>query len=223
MLGRALAAESGANMIMVRGPEMLSKWVGESEKAVREIFRKAKASSPFVVVFDEMDALARNRSEDGIAAGDSVLTQMLAEMEDVGPSSRVVVLGMTNRPDLLDAALLRTGRLDLVLYVPPPDEAGRLEITRTLTARMPLTDDVKLEEISVATRNYTGADLAALCREAAVHAMRAGSEQIGSSDFAAGLANVRPSISKDVDAWYDSVRQSLSEAVPRAVDKAFYG
>ena len=223
MLGRALAAESGANMIMVRGPEMLSKWVGESEKAVREIFRKAKASSPCVVVFDEMDALARNRSEDGIAAGDSVLTQMLAEMEDVGPSSRVVVLGMTNRPDLLDAALLRTGRLDLVLYVPPPDEAGRLEITRTLTARMPLADDVKLEEISVATRNYTGADLAALCREAAVHAMRAGSEQIGSSDFAAGLANVRPSISKDVDAWYDSVRQSLSEAVPRAVDKAFYG
>ena len=223
MLGRALAAESGANMIMVRGPEMLSKWVGESEKAVREIFRKAKASSPCVVVFDEMDALARNRSEDGIAAGDSVLTQMLAEMEDVGPSSRVVVLGMTNRPDLLDAALLRTGRLDLVLYVPPPDEAGRLEIARTLTARMPLAADVKLEEISVATRNYTGADLAALCREAAVHAMRAGSEQISGSDFAAGLANVRPSISKDVDAWYDSVRQSLSEAVPRAVDKAFYG
>ena len=223
MLGRALAAESGANMIMVRGPGILSKWVGESEKAVREIFRKAKASSPCVVVFDEMDALARNRSEDGAPAGDSILTQMLTEMEDVGPSSRVVVLGMTNRPDLLDAALLRTGRLDLVLYVPPPDEPGRLEIIRALTARMPLEQDVRPEEISAATRNYTGADLAALCREAAVHAMRAGSDRIGGASFAAGLANVRPSISKDVDAWYDSVRQSLSEAVPRAVDKAFYG
>ena len=223
LLGRALASESGANMILVRGPEILSKWVGESEKAVREIFRKAKASSPCVVVFDEMDALARNRSEDGTVTGDGVLTQLLTEMEDVGPSSRVVVLGMTNRPDLLDAALLRTGRLDLALYVPPPDEAGRLEIIRALTDRMPLSADVQLEEISVAARNCTGADLAALCREAAVHAMRAGSDEIGSSDFAAGLARVRPSISKDVDAWYDSVRQNLSEAVPRAVDKAFYG
>ena len=223
MLGRALASESGANMIMVRGPGILSKWVGESEKAVREIFRKAKASSPCVVIFDEMDALARSRSEDGAPAGDSVLTQMLAEMEDVGPSSRVVVLGMTNRPDLLDRALLRTGRLDLALYVPPPDEAGRLQIIRSLTERMPLEADVRPEEIAVATANYTGADLAALCREAAVHAMRAGSERIGGSDFAAGLGNVRPSISKDVDAWYDSVRQSMSDAVPRAADKAFYG
>ncbi len=223
LLGRALASESGANLIMVRGPGILSKWVGESEKAVREIFRKAKAASPCVVVFDEMDALARNRSEDGTHAGDSILTQMLTEMEDVGSSSRVVVLGMTNRPDLLDRALLRTGRLDLVLYVPPPDEAGRLEIIRALTEGMPLAADVRPEEVAVATRNYTGADLAALCREAAVHAMREGSEKISSANFAAGLENVRPSISKDVDAWYDSVRQSMSDAVPRAADKAFYG
>ena len=223
LLGRALASESGANLIMVRGPGILSKWVGESEKAVREIFRKAKAASPCVVVFDEMDALARSRSEDGTHAGDSILTQMLTEMEDAGSSSRVVVLGMTNRPDLLDRALLRTGRLDLVLYVPPPDEAGRLEIIRALAEGMPLAADVRPEEVAVATRNYTGADLAALCREAAVHAMREGSEKISSANFAAGLGNVRPSISKDVDAWYDSVRQSMSDAVPRAADKAFYG
>ena len=223
LLGRALASESGANLIMVRGPGILSKWVGESEKAVREIFRKAKAASPCVVVFDEMDALARSRSEDGTHAGDSILTQMLTEMEDAGSSSRVVVLGMTNRPDLLDRALLRTGRLDLVLYVPPPDEAGRLEIIRALAEGMPLAADVRPEEVAVATRNYTGADLAALCREAAVHAMREGSEKIGSANFAAGLGNVRPSISKDVDAWYDSVRQSMSDAVPREADKAFYG
>ena len=221
LLARALATESGANMILVRGPEILSKWVGESEKAVREIFRKAKASSPCVIIFDEMDSLARYKTDEG-GAGESILSQLLTEMEE-GITSRVVVVGITNRPDLLDSSLLRTGRLDLVLHVRHPDERGRLEIIRTLTRKMPLAGDVKLQEIAVATQNYTGADLAALCREAAVHAMQNDSEKITSANFSAGLKNVRPSVTKEVDQWYNTIREGISNVIPKTMDKTFYG
>jgi len=197
LIARALATESGANMILVRGPEVLSKWIGESEKAIREIFRKAKTSSPCVVIFDEMDSLARYKTGDEGGVGENVLSQLLTEIEE-GISSRVVVLGITNRPDILDTSLLRTGRLDLKLYVPPPDEKGRLEIIKILTEKMPLSSDVKLQEIAVATQNYSGADLASLCREAAVHAMRNNSTKINSNDFAEGLKQTSPSITSDV-------------------------
>ena len=222
MLARAFATESGANMILVKGPEILSKWVGESEKAVREIFRKAKAASPCVVIFDELDSLARYKSGDEGGVGETVLSQLLTEMEE-GVSSRVVVIGISNRPDLLDNSLLRTGRLDLVLYVSPPDEKGRLEIIKILTAKMPLASDVKLKEIAVSTQNYTGADLAALCREAAVNAMQINANKITNSDFAAGLKKVRPSITKEVEQWYSTVKESISNVVPKAIDKTFYG
>jgi len=222
LLARALATESGANMILVRGPEILSKWVGESEKAVREIFRKAKTSSPCVVIFDELDSLARFKSAEENGVGETILSQLLTEMEE-GVSSRVVIIGITNRPDLLDSSLLRTGRLDLVLFVPPPDEKGRLEIIKILTTKMPLASDVKLQEIAVSTQNYTGADLAALCREAAVNAMQNNSNKITSSDFAMGLKKVKPSITKEVDQWYKTVKESISNVVPKAIDKTFYG
>ncbi|NNM35933.1 MAG: AAA family ATPase, partial [Nitrosopumilus sp.] len=221
LLGRALATETGANMILVRGPEILSKWLGESEKAVREIFRKAKASSPCVVIFDELDSIARYKSGEG-GASETILSQLLTEIED-GISSRVVVIGITNRPDVLDNSLLRTGRLDLVLYVAPPDEKGRLEIIKILTRKMPLANDVKLQEIAVATQNYSGADLAALCREAAVEAMRNNSPKISSRDFANSLKQVRPSITKEVDQWYNTVKESISNVVPKTGDKSFYG
>jgi transitional endoplasmic reticulum ATPase len=221
LLGRALATETGANMILVRGPEILSKWLGESEKAVREIFRKAKTSSPCVVIFDELDSLARYKSGEG-GASETVLSQLLTEIEE-GVSSRVVVIGITNRPDVLDTSLLRTGRLDLVLYVGPPDEKGRLEIIKILTKKMPLASDVKLEEIAVATQNYSGADLAALCREAAVEAMRNDSTKISSHDFANSLKRVRPSITKEVDQWYNTIKESISNVVPKSGDKTFYG
>ncbi len=221
MLGRALATETGANMILVRGPEILSKWMGESEKAVREIFRKAKAASPCVVIFDELDSLARSKSGEG-GVSETVLSQLLTEIEE-GVSSRVVVIGITNRPDVLDNSLLRTGRLDLVLYVEPPDEKGRLEIIKILTKKMPLANDIKLQEIAVATQNYTGADLAALCRESAVQAMRNNSPKISSQDFASSLKQVKPSITKEVDQWYNTVRESISNVVPKTGDKTFYG
>ena len=221
MIARALATESGANMILVKGPELLSKWVGESEKGIREIFRKAKASSPCVVIFDELDSLVRSKSGEG-GVSETVLSQLLTEIEE-GISSRVVVVGITNRPDVLDNSLLRTGRLDLVLYVPPPDEKGRLEIIKILTEKMPLDKDVKLQEIAVATQNYSGADLAALCREAAIQAMRNESGKITSKDFANSLKQVRPSITKEVDQWYNTVRESISNVVPKSRDKSFYG
>ncbi|RNJ74976.1 MAG: AAA family ATPase [Nitrosopumilus sp. H8] len=219
LLAHALATETGANMILVRGPEIFSKWMGESEKAVREIFRKAKASSPCVIIFDELDSLARYKSGEG-GTGETILSQLLTEIENA--PSRVAVIGITNRPDVLDNSLLRTGRLDLALYVEPPDEKGRLEIIKILTKNMPLRD-VKLQEIAVATQNYTGADLAALCREAAVHAMRSNSRTVTSQDFAGSLVHVRPSITKEVDSWYNTIRESISNVVPKSGDKTFYG
>jgi transitional endoplasmic reticulum ATPase len=222
LLARAVATESGSNMILVRGPEILSKWVGESEKAIREIFRKAKTSAPCIIIFDEMDSLARIKSGEEAGIGQTILSQLLTEMEDSGPS-RVIVIGITNRPDLLDSSLLRPGRLEPVLYVQQPDEKGRLEIIKILTAKMPLSENVNLEEISVSTQNYTGADLSALCREAGVHAMQSDSSKIDSSDFGAALKKIRPSITKEVDQWYLAIRETISNVVPKAKDKAFYG
>ena len=222
LLARAVATESGSNMILVRGPEILSKWVGESEKAIREIFRKAKTSAPCIIIFDEMDSLARMKSGEEAGIGQTILSQLLTEMEESGPS-RVIVIGITNRPDLLDSSLLRPGRLEPVLYVQQPDEKGRLEIIKILTAKMPLSEKVNLEEISVSTQNYTGADLSALCREAGVHAMQNNAEKIDSADFAAALKKIRPSITKEVDQWYLAIRETISNVVPKSIDKAFYG
>jgi transitional endoplasmic reticulum ATPase len=222
LLARAVATESGGNMILVRGPEILSKWVGESEKAIREIFRKAKTSAPCVIIFDEMDSLARIKSGEDAGIGQTILSQLLTEMEESG-SSRVVVIGITNRPDLLDHSLLRPGRLEPVLYVQQPDEKGRQEIINILTEKMPLASDVNLEEIAVSTQNYTGADLAALCREAGVHAMQNNASKVGSVDFSTALKKVRPSITKEVDQWYSAIRETISNVVPKAIDKTFYG
>ena len=221
LLGRALATETGANMILVRGPEILSKWLGESEKAIREIFRKAKAASPCVIIFDELDSLVRAKSGENVGS-ETILSQLLTEIEE-GTSSRVVVIGITNRPDVLDNSLLRTGRLDLILYVPPPDEKGRLEIIEILTRKMPLANDVKLQEIAVTTQNYSGADLAALCREATVEAMRNNSSKISNHDFANSLKIVRPTITNEVDHWYNTIKESISNVVPKTENKSFYG
>ena len=222
LLARAVATESGSNMILVRGPEILSKWVGESEKAIREIFRKAKTSAPCIIIFDEMDSLARIKSGEEAGIGQTILSQLLTEMEESGPS-RVVVIGITNRPDLLDSSLLRPGRLEPVLYVQQPDEKGRLEIIKILTSKMPLSESVNLEEISVSTQNYTGADLSALCRESGVQAMQRSAPKIDSADFAAALKKIRPSITKEVDQWYSAIRETISNVVPKSLDKAFYG
>jgi transitional endoplasmic reticulum ATPase len=222
ILARALAAECGANMILVRGPEILSKWVGESEKAIREIFRKAKSSAPCVIIFDELDSLAKSRTSEEGNRGETILSQMLTEMED-GGTSRIVIIGITNRPDLIDNSMLRTGRLDIVLFIQPPDEKGRLEIIKILTEKMPLASDVDLDEIAVSTQNYTGADLASLCREAGVNAMQNNSKKINSNDFALALKKVKPSITKQIDQWYTSIKDEVSNIIPKSKDETFYG
>ena len=221
LLARALAAECGANMILVRGPEILSKWVGESEKAIREIFRKAKASAPCVVIFDELDSLAKSKMKDEHNHGETILSQMLTEMEDSG-TSNIVIVGITNRPDLIDNSVLRNERLDIILFVQPPDEKSRLEIIKILTDNMPLESNISLNEIAVSTQNYTGADLASLCREAAVNAMQRDSPKIGSNDFAVALKRVRPSITKEIDKWYSDIKAEVSNVIPKSTGDTFY-
>ena len=222
LLARALAAECGANMILVRGQDILSKWVGESEKAIREIFRKARSSAPCIIIFDEMDSFVKFKTAEEGRQNDTMLTQILTEMEESG-AANIGVVGITSRPDLVDNSMLRPGRLDIVLYIEAPDEKSRLEIIRILTKQMPLASDIDLNEIAVATQNYTGADIESLCREAAVNAMQNNHAKISSNDFAEGLKRVKPSITKDVEQWYSSIKDEVSKVIPKSTDKIFYG
>jgi transitional endoplasmic reticulum ATPase len=222
LIAKSLATVSSANIIVVRGPEVLSKWIGESEKAIREIFRKAKSSSPCVIVFDELDSLARPRGQDDISGNERVLSQLLTEMDDSG-SAGVIVIGITNRPDLIDTSLIRPGRLDLIVYIESPDENARFEIVKKLTSEMPLSENVNLAEVAKRTKGFSGADLEALCREAAVNTMRNKESLVNNSDFEKSLQFVKPSITKDVEDWYESVRRNLTYAIPKPMDKAFYG
>ena len=222
LLARALAAECGTNMILVRGQDILSKWVGESEKAIREIFRKARSSAPCIIIFDEMDSLVKFKTAEEGRQNDTILTQILTEMEESG-TAKIGVIGITSRPDLVDSSMLRPGRLDIVLYIEAPDEKSRLEIIKILTKQMPLTSDVDLNEIAVATQNYTGADIESLCREAAVNAMQNNHAKISSHDFASGLKRVKPSITNDVEQWYSSIKDEVSKIIPKTTDKIFYG
>ena len=222
LLARALAAECGANMILVRGQDILSKWVGESEKAIREIFRKARSSAPCIIIFDEMDSFVKFKTAEEGKQNDTMLTQILTEMEESG-AANIGVVGITSRPDLVDNSMLRPGRLDIVLYIEAPDEKSRLEIIRILTKQMPLTSDIDLNEIAVSTQNYTGADIESLCREAAVNAMQNNHAKISSNDFAEGLKRVKPSITKDVEQWYSSIKDEVSKVIPKSTDKIFYG
>ncbi len=174
LLAKAVANESEANFISVKGPELLSKWVGESERAVREIFRKARQAAPSIIFFDEIDAIAPVR---GGGYGDShvterVISQLLTELDGLEELRAVVVIAATNRPDIIDPALLRPGRFDKLLYVPPPDLEARKEILRIHTRNKPLAEDVDLDEIAERTEGYTGADLAAICNTAVMLAIR---------------------------------------------------
>jgi transitional endoplasmic reticulum ATPase len=222
LIAKSLATISSANIIVVRGPEVLSKWVGESEKAIREIFRKAKSSSPCVIVFDELDSLARPRGQDDISGNERVLSQLLTEMDDSG-SSGIIIIGITSRPDLLDTSLIRPGRLDLIVYVESPDEKARNEIIGKLTSDMPLSKDVDLAHIAARTKGFSGADLVALCREAAINAIRNKVRIVNNSDFEKSLQFVKPSITKDVEDWYESIRRNLTYAIPKPLDRTFYG
>ncbi len=173
LLAKAVATEAEANFISVRGPEFLSKWVGESERAVRETFRKAKQAAPCVIFFDEIDSVtpARGTGSDSRVT-ERVISQMLVELDGLEELHNVTLIAATNRPDLLDPALLRPGRIDRMIYVPPPDLEARREIFRIHTEGKPLGGDVDLDDMAETTQNFTGADIEALCNEASMLAIR---------------------------------------------------
>jgi transitional endoplasmic reticulum ATPase len=214
LLAKAVATESGANFIAIRGPELLSKWVGESEKAVREVFRRARQYAPAVVFFDEIEAIASLRGSDvETDVTERVVSQLLTEIDGITGLENVVVIAATNRPDLVDPALLRPGRLEKLIYVPPPDEKGRLDILKIHTRHVPLAEDVDLREIAKMTNGYTGADLAALVREASLAALREDlkATRVRFKHFEQALSKVRPSVTKYMidfySRWLESARQ----------------
>ncbi|MBI5344833.1 MAG: CDC48 family AAA ATPase [Deltaproteobacteria bacterium] len=172
LLAKAIATESEANFISVKGPEILSKWVGESERGVREVFHKAKQAAPCIVFFDEMDSLVPKRGMGETQVIERVISQFLAELDGIEELKGVVVLAATNRLDLIDDAILRTGRFDLIFALPLPDEMARLELFRVHTAGKPLGQGVDLEGLAGATDGMAGSDIEALCREASVTAIR---------------------------------------------------
>jgi ribosome biogenesis ATPase len=224
LLAKAIANESGANFISIKGPELLDKYVGESERAVRQVFQRARASSPCVVFFDELDALAPRRS--GGASGDSggngvserVVNQLLTEMDGLDARKNVFVIAATNRPDIIDPAMLRPGRLDKLLYVPLPEPSERLQILLTVTSKCRMDPSVDLEAIALDPRcnGFSGADLSALVREAGIAALRATDLSdptvplsIRQKHFNAAFDTVFPSVSRADQRMFDKMKKNL--------------
>lgn len=213
LLARAVATESEANFISVKGPELLSKWVGESEKAIREIFRKARTAAPAIIFFDEIDAIAPTR---GFSAGDShvterVISQLLTEMDGLETTKDVLVLAATNRPDLIDPALLRTGRFDRFVYIGAPDDKGREEIFKIYTADMPLDSDVDIKKLVELTPYFVGGDIEALCREAGMRALRENmnAERVTWRNFDDALKSIHPSVRPEDLQRFQKINQEL--------------
>ncbi len=218
LLAKAVATESGANFIAVRGPEILSKWVGESEKAIREIFRKARLYAPAVIFFDEIDAIAPARGyASDTRVTERIVSQLLTEMDGIYRLDNVVIIAATNRPDILDPALLRPGRFDKLIYVPPPDLNGRLEILKIHTRNMPLAEDVDLYELARRTEGYSGADLEALVREAAMRALKESLDidKIYMRHFLEAMEKVKPSITPEIIKIYEEWAQRARQRLPK--------
>ncbi|MEM0088220.1 MAG: CDC48 family AAA ATPase [Archaeoglobaceae archaeon] len=213
LLAKAVANESNANFISVKGPELLSKWVGESEKHVREMFRKARQVAPAIIFFDEIDSLAPRRGGIGDShVTERVVSQLLTELDGLEELRDVVVIAATNRPDLIDPALLRPGRIERHIYIPPPDKEARKEIFRIHLRGKPLSEDVSVEELAEKTEGYSGADIEAVCREAGMLAIReavahirdpreakeiAQKVKITRKHFEEALRKVKPSLTKE--------------------------
>ncbi|MCU0860613.1 MAG: AAA family ATPase, partial [Thermoplasmata archaeon] len=212
LLAKAVATESEANFISVKGPEFLSKWVGESEKAVRETFRKARQAAPCVVFLDEIDAIAPVRgtaSDSGVT--ERVISQLLTEMDGLEQLHNVVVIAATNRPDILDPALMRPGRFDRLVYIGPPDLEARKEILRIHAKGRPLDDDVDLDKLAAKMENFTGAEIAAVANEAVMLSIRdyvleggdvsedkIKDRKVGAKYFEKAMENVQPMGEKEL-------------------------
>ncbi|MCW3976150.1 MAG: CDC48 family AAA ATPase [Candidatus Bathyarchaeota archaeon] len=221
LLAKAVATESEANFISIKGPEVFSKWVGESEKAIREVFRKGRTASPAIIFFDEFDAIIPRRgmgySDSGVS--ERVISQLLTELDGVESLQDVAIIAATNRPDIIDPAVLRPGRIDKMIYVPAPDAKALKEIFKIHTKEMPLSTDVDIDQLAKISVGYSGADVEALCREAALIALRRdiNAKEVTLRDFKEAAANVKPSITPDMSAWYQSIIKRVTRekvAVP---------
>jgi transitional endoplasmic reticulum ATPase len=214
LLARAVASESEANFISVRGPEIFSKWVGESEKAIREIFRKARMAAPSIIFFDEFDALVPSRgSAVDSRVTERVISQLLTEIDGLISLQNVVVLAATNRPDIIDPAVLRPGRFDRRVYVPPPDSDARHRILEIKTKDMPLAKDVKIESLAKRMEGYSGADIDSVVREAGLHALRRDIEVmlVELKDFEVAMGEIAPSITPEMIKWYQDSQKRFQE------------
>ena len=215
LLARAVATESEANFITIKGPEVFSKWVGESEKAIREVFRKARMAAPAVIFLDEIDSITPRRgmgmSDSGVS--ERVISQLLTEMDGITTLQDIVVIAATNRPDMVDSAVLRPGRFDRLTYVPEPDDKSRLMIFKIYTKGMPLCKDVDLDQLALVTKHYSGADIESLCREAAMHSLRRDveSREVTMKDFQDAMKEMGPSITPDMEKWYKSFMQQIRQ------------
>ena len=206
LLAKAIASESNVNFISVKGPELLSKYVGESEKAVREIFRKARQAAPCIIFFDEIDALVPSRSAGGSDShiSERVLSQFLTELDGVEELHGVLVLGATNRMDMLDPAIVRPGRFDEIVEIPLPDEAGRADIFRIQLRSKPLSAEVSAEKLGRRSEGHSGAEIAAVCHQAALAAIR---RAVRASEGPAG-GHAKVSIeASDLEAAFESIRR----------------
>ena len=220
LLAKAVAKESEANFIQVKGPSLLSMWVGKSEEGMRKVFERARQVSPCIIFFDEIDALAGKRGvEIGTRVTERVLNQMLAEMDGLEDLNDVLVIGATNRPDLLDPGLLRPGRFDKVLLVGAPNEEGRLQILKIHTKNMPLAKDVVLGDLAKKTTGFTGADIEAFVREAAMVALRESkeTEQVKNKHFNEALKKIKPSVSKPILEVYKKIEDNFLKSAKAAV------
>ncbi len=222
MLAKAVAKESEANFILVNGPSLLSKWVGDSEKAVREIFRKARLTSPTILFFDEIDALVPRRglgSESNVY--ERVVNQVLTEMDGLESLQDVVVIGATNRPDMLDPALLRPGRFDRIILTPIPEEQSRKRILEIYLQKMPVSAEISAEKLAARLEGYVGADIDGLCREAAMIALREDmkAKEITVQHFEEAMKTVKPSVDKEVEDSYKELENYFSVARAKQIQQ----
>ncbi|HJX04316.1 MAG TPA: CDC48 family AAA ATPase [Thermoplasmata archaeon] len=217
MIARAIANESRVNFISIKGPEIMSKWVGESEKAVRMIFKKAKQVSPSIVFLDEIDSIAPKRgSHFDTGATERVVNQLLTSMDGLEDMENVFVIAATNRPDIVDQALLRPGRFDKLILLPVPDEATRLKILQVHTKSMPL-EKVDLPSLAKRLEGFVGADIENLCREAAMTALRQNkaAAKVTAQHFEEALAQIRPSTDQETQKYYELMFKKMKTAISK--------
>jgi transitional endoplasmic reticulum ATPase len=226
LIAKAVANETKANFISVKGSELLSKWLGESEKAVRKIFRKARQVAPCIIFFDEIDAIAQIRGiDEGSRAVERVVNQILMEMDGLEELEGVIVLGATNRPDIIDPALLRPGRFDRLVYIRPPDKRSRLAIFKIHMRGMPVAEDVDPEELAELTEDYVGADIEAVCREAVMLAFRENInvEKVEMRHFMEALKKIKPSVNEAMLSFYGRFEERAMQERPKIAAKTFMG